>query len=130
MRALIIGEAEREKIAVLKAKAAGRIVDAARAALEDPDAVRARNTDLNIYLPVGFSITYTVEKQPVGLCEHVSISVDSEIGLGPNPHAVELILESFGMRPLASSDGAWNEYYAPNAFAVNVLQKITSLPVR
>jgi hypothetical protein len=103
------------------ALAAGRVVDAGLK--EAPGAVRARNRELTISLPVGFEVTFTHEKQPIGLYRHLSVSVDAE-DKSPNPVQVETILKEFGMRPVLQSDRVWLEPFARGRKAVNVLQSV------
>jgi len=50
----------------------------------------------SIVIPMGVTVTYTEEKQPVGLYRHLSISVDGDPKLLPQPHVCELIMKEFG----------------------------------
>jgi hypothetical protein len=123
MRALIIGVDERRTIADLKDKAAANIIDAALAMKDDPETARRRNQGQTILLPHGFSVTYTRETQPTGLCDHLAVSVDAPKKT-PNPFAVDAILEAFGMRPLKDSLSVWPEALSQSLTAVNVLQAV------
>jgi hypothetical protein len=128
--ALIIGEAEREQIAELKAVAAAtpRDVHGVQAAADqNMPAFRDEAHTMTVSLPVGFAVTYTQEVQPnappPGLCHHISVSVSTPYRV-PNPAAVEMILEEFGMRPIAESHGVWIEDISPGEKAVNVIQLV------
>jgi hypothetical protein len=49
-----------------------------------------------IALHKGYKVVFSIEEQPVGLCKHLSISVDTK-GKAPSVEAVELIMDEFGM---------------------------------
>jgi hypothetical protein len=125
MTALMIGERERGAIAALKERAKSRVtvVDAETMELmvNVGDKVRADNMAFTIFLPAGYRVTYTLEDQPVGRVEHLSVSVTRR-GKMPNPHAVEMILEEFGMRPIRNSDSTWIEEFEPGREAINIAQ--------
>jgi hypothetical protein len=128
--ALMIGEAERKQIAELKAFAAATPRDALAskaAADQNIAAFRDEARTMAVHLPVGFAVVYTQEVQPnappPGLCHHISISVDTPYRV-PHPAAVEMILEEFGMRPIAESDHLYWEDISPGEKAVNVLQLV------
>jgi hypothetical protein len=126
MTALLIGDTERAAIADLKERAQSRVtvVNATTAELmvNVGDEVRAANMAFTIYLPAGYKVTYTLEDQPVGRIEHISISV-MRPGKMPNPVAVDMILREFGMRPLADSDSMWIEAFEPRHEAINIAQR-------
>jgi hypothetical protein len=128
--ALLIGETERAKIAELRAVAAAnpfQVAGLMAAAREDVGAVRDMMRMQSLRLPVGFRVAFSHELQPnappPGLCAHISVSVDRP-GALPDVHAVEMILDAFGMRPLADSHGVWVEDISPGERAVNILQMI------
>jgi len=127
MPALIIGEAQRQQIAELKAVAAANPQDpvsAAAAAARNMRAYRDMMATLSVELPVGYDISYSHEKQPTaGLCHHISISVRRAKKM-PGTEAVAMILEAFGMRPMEKSDGLWIEDINPVTKALNIVQTI------
>lgn len=48
------------------------------------------------FLPVGYRVVFSIERQNHGLCRHISISVDTVEAL-PSVASVELILPLFGI---------------------------------
>ena len=46
----------------------------------------------------GYRVVYSLEEQPIGLCKHISISVEAP-GKLPHELAVKEILKEFGMNP-------------------------------
>lgn len=132
VRPLVIGPEEKARIEALKERAAARVRDAKADLEAAPEAVRQSNFEVaTIALPVGFQVTYTHERQPVGLCQHLSVSVDKR-GKTPHPAAVDMILEAFGMKPLnlgafgrqvrPRHSAVWLEEFEPGMTAVNVVQ--------
>jgi len=53
------------------------------------------NPEHVVHLHDGYRVVFSYEEQPVGLCAHMSISIES--GHAPHPAAVETIMEEFGM---------------------------------
>lgn len=49
-----------------------------------------------VYIPIGIKVVFTMDKQNIGICKHISISVDRP-GKLPNPLVVENILLEFGI---------------------------------
>jgi hypothetical protein len=123
VRALIINDDVRKTIKKLKAKAMDNIVNAADAVREDPEVLRDRNSAQTFTIPNGYKVTYTIERQPFGAAAHISISVN-KLNKGPNPYAVEMILQEFGMSPLAQSVHAWVENITSTQLAINILQQL------
>jgi hypothetical protein len=131
----MIGATEREKITEIIAWAKAHPVsfDTVRKAavpakdrvmLSDrrPDHERPRSRHLDI--PVNFTAAYSVEEQPAGFCAHLSVSVcRRRPGAMPNPQAVKMIAEEFGIPPFDGDDPVrmWVEEYAPGEFAVNLV---------
>lgn len=50
------------------------------------------NLEHVLLIPAGYKVVYSIEQQPVGWCQHISVSVDTH-GLWPSEHAVSEILE-------------------------------------
>jgi hypothetical protein len=127
MIALLIGPAERLAIAKLKLTAAAIPLEPAQvlaAAETDLSAVRRMMWDnYTIRLSEGIRVTYSHEHQPCGLCHHISISVDRP-GKVPAPPVVEMILQEFGMEPIADSLSVWFEDFGETNKAVNLLQLV------
>jgi hypothetical protein len=129
---LVIGAAEREQIAALRALAAANRLDALTAiaaADKDATAFREMMKTFAVFLPFGFCVVYSQEIQPEapppGLCHHISISIDVA-GKLPSEAAVEMILHEFGMLPLNKSQAIWIEDVPPSTKAVNVVQLMQS----
>lgn len=123
MSALLIGQAERDKIEALKALAADPLdaTEMIQLAKSDPLAFTKMMMGFTIELPSGFMVTYSLEKQPIGLVRHISVSVRRP-GMMPHPAAVSMILEAFDMRPIEKSDRIWIEEVDADTKAVNLLQ--------
>jgi hypothetical protein len=130
VRALVIGERERQIIRELLARVAESVPIDAKRAIETmaPEAIRERNRAFTIALPEGYRVTLTHELQPKmgfnpgGLFKHLSVSVTAPMK-APSPAAVEMILDEFGMRPLLDSEQIWSEQFDRNRFAINILQR-------
>lgn len=128
MRALILGEAEQKCINELIAFAAANVLDAKVMAHMPAEAIPAFRDMMNlmtIVLPVGYSVTYSLERQPPGILRHISIAVE-KINKTPNPAAVDMILQAFGMQPFAASLSVWVEDLDGGFKAVNVVQPLVS----
>jgi hypothetical protein len=132
MPVLIIGETEREQIANIVAYARahpltfdtlrnGIVPDTERLALKDRKPGYERPPSQHVVFPGGFRAAFSIEAQPAGLCSHLSISVigHSKKGACPNPAAVEMIAQEFGVPYPA--DKAWLEEYDPGEFAINLV---------
>ena len=101
-RALIIGEEQRQAITDLVTLARlnpfdAAILQAASMTMTDIDLLRWRHKldSFTMGLPIGFTVTYTHEEHPCGLCEHINISVDG--GKYPSTAAIAMICQAFGM---------------------------------
>jgi hypothetical protein len=71
-----------------------------------------------VNLPVGYLAAISFEEQPIGLCRHLSISVDKP-GALPNPAAVEMIMKEFGCDHLLAAP--WIEEFEPGHEAINIV---------
>lgn len=129
VRALIIGPEEREQIAEIVAKVA-----AAKPITKGEDTPDLTEADLEtlqsegrvglIGLPIGFTVVYTREAQPAGLCHHISISIDVP-GRTPTGIAVEMILRVFGMKPFdPTTSRVFLDEIGPGRRAVHVVQLV------
>lgn len=123
---LVIGPEHRAQIAEIRAVAAASVLDchAARAtAAQDMAGYRDMMRMTSLELPYGYRVTYSHERQPCGICQHISISMEWRL---PAPPAVETILLAFGMRPASGSIGCWFEEVDPGTRALNVVQLLSA----
>lgn len=123
-RMLIIREKERLAIAELRAFANANIFEARElleTATKNIRAYRDFMKILSINIPNGYRVTYSHEQQPVGLCSHISVSVDA-VRMLPSVPAMDLILQEFSMRPITESISVWIEDVDATHKAVNVIQ--------
>lgn len=97
MRLLKIDEKARKDIARVKSYAEANIIG--REAVEDMfNGTKAAVGDCPSYtcfIDDGFRVVYSIESQPLGLCGHLSISVDSGDDKVPSLPAVEMIMHEF-----------------------------------
>jgi hypothetical protein len=141
MRPLLIGRIERAQIARAIRKASAKPLsleaitavpgfegDKAHYKLEDRKGTPSRDDciTVNVLLPRGYRVALTFEEQPLGLCKHLSISVDA-LGDLPNPHAVAWICHEYGMRfpPVGK---IWLEEFRRGHSAVNIIDLIGEPP--
>jgi hypothetical protein len=69
-------------------------------------------------LPVGYLAAISFEEQPIGMCRHLSISVDRP-GALPHPEAVKMIMEEFGCTHAVAAP--WVEEFKPGHSAINIV---------
>lgn len=127
-RALVINDTIREIIA--------KAIEAARANPLDSDHLQKHDNQSTVialsdrkpgyergiasqqvFIPSGYRAAFSTEMQPVGLCYHLSISVDTP-GRLPHMQAVIAIAQEFGMKDI---DKSWLEEFEPHHYAVNLL---------
>lgn len=131
MSALLIGPDEQTAIEALKTYAAANPLDPVtmiQLAKRDIDGFCAVMFRYTIRLPTRYAVTFSHEKQPLGLCHHISISVETTDNKLPSMTAVEFILEAFGMQPLSNSVKVWLEHVNQGHDAVNIVQTIGTHP--
>ena len=133
MAMLIIGEAERARIAELKAWASANPMPfeiVRQGVVDDTDVLRLKDRkpgferppSQHMVFPGGhYRAAYSVEEQPAGFCAHLSISVARK-GMMPSLEAVKMIAEEFGLA--FPPDKGWNEEFEPGHYAVNLLTVI------
>jgi hypothetical protein len=138
MRALIIGLDEEAIIRRLVETAIAKPFELAdlRAAMSvKGEALMRWKERLNEHtsdLPVGYLVTYTRERQPLGLCHHINVSVDAH-GMLPHPIAVKMICEAFGMpaiRPGTANPAivhTWVETYSNGRLARHIIALVEPL---
>ena len=76
----------------------------------------------SVLIPMGYRANFSVEEQPIGLCDHLSVSVDDPARV-PSPDAVLLIAKAYGMAPIDNLAEAtvWLEEFEPGHRAVNLV---------
>lgn len=110
--ALIIRPHEEKLIQALKEKAAAhpmlldQVKRLAAQREQTGDPIRPENDEYTVVLPIDYQVTYTHEEQPVGMCAHISISIDASSSRGPHPAAVNEILRLFGFVCRVDKPGA------------------------
>jgi len=126
----MIGAKEREAIAELVAKAAARptplenLVRAASHKKKTGDAFNAMNEAATIDIPLGYAVTYTHEEQPGAVCRHMSVSAASKPGTGPNPAAVEMLMEEFGFKNRLATAYAYLDTLRDGRLVINVVEPL------
>lgn len=77
-----------------------------------------------VMIPHGYMVAFSVEEQPGGLCNHLSVSVDKP-GMLPSPDAVAMIADACGMEFEQNIERGtvmvWLEEFDPGHQAVNVV---------
>lgn len=121
MRPLVIGNAEKEKLAVLRKYAEDHPYSASDMLdLMNGEIKAAGNQkEFQCEIPVGFKIVFTIEGQPPGPARHLSISVP-EKGRFPSPEACEWVMEMLGFKNKFNGCRVWIE----EEIAVNILELI------
>jgi hypothetical protein len=104
-RVLLIDNAVLERIHEIQAYAEAHVftVDQLKAIMKaGPEAAAGTDPGFRMIIPMGYRTVYTLEEQrePVGRCTHVSISLDGPWGALPHPTAVNVILQAFGIPPI------------------------------
>ena len=138
IRALIIGDAERALIdeAVRRAREhplspkdvqrIGETVPQGQPHLSladrSGDVRRGPSEPWGVELPGGFQAAISFEHQPIGLCRHLSVSVDKP-GYLPHMAAVGMIAEAFGF-VAGMERHIWVEEFKPGCHAVNVVEPV------
>jgi hypothetical protein len=83
--------------------------------------------ECRMIIPIGYRVVYSIEAQPPGLCDHISVSVeDTNLDCLPSTIAVETIMQLFGMPKLVDCIAQWVETINegdPKAINVLALQK-------
>jgi hypothetical protein len=136
VRALFIGEAERAACAAAASRAAKHptpLEDSMRTAQAVPQGKAMlsladrlgpfKPLDVEcVELPGGYQCAFSFEHQPIGLCRHLSVAVDTP-GRMPHMAAVGMIAEAFGFVQGAERR-IWVEEFAPGHHAVNVVEPV------
>jgi hypothetical protein len=131
-RALLINDGARLRISHLIEKASRHItpLEVVRAGGERRAAGGPETEDANsaftIMIPRGYWVTYTQEKQREDcVCAHISISVaDAKPGFGPNPAAVQVILEEFGFKHPLKNLPSWTSRTSDGELVVEFIEPL------
>ena len=77
-------------------------------------------------VPLGYRCVYTVERQLIGWCRHLSVSLLGQAvrGLGPSPEAVSWLMAEFGFSGGVRDAITYVEPLGEGCFAVNLLQAL------
>lgn len=94
--------------------------------LVNPMTVIGENPNYLVELPMGFRVVYSVEEQPMGLCRHLSISVDNQ---EPSFNDLLIVIGYFGFNTdlLDGKAYRYTEKCMVNGqlcFATNVIEKL------
>ena len=73
----------------------------------------------HVHIHDGYRVIYSIEEHPIGLCTHISISVESKTKY-PHEMAVETILKAFEIPPIKENLAVWLD---KEWKAVNLLHK-------
>lgn len=79
-----------------------------------------------VVIPMGYTAAVSFEQQPepLGLCMHLSISVDNP-GRVPHPVAVDMLAKAFGMHyDNVYPRHLWPEEFEPGHIAINILEPV------
>jgi hypothetical protein len=79
------------------------------------------NPDYVVYIHEGYRVVYSLEEQPTGWCQHISISVERS-NKYPHEIAMKMILEAFGMS--GDFKKCLNIWLEKETESVNILQKV------
>jgi hypothetical protein len=82
-----------------------------------------RNIDQTITLPFGYTVTFTIEWQPMGQCRHVSMASPRANRI-PIEAAMDMILPALGFIP-GRERHAWAEMLSDDRIAHNIVEIIT-----
>lgn len=134
-RALLIGEGERKAIKEAIERAAKRPITLdmvkameikgdrhltldMRRQQQGPDWEKKRPRSEFVSLPIGYRCAISFEEQTIGMCRHLSVSIDRP-GALPSPEAFDMIAKEFGCEHVVAQP--WIEEFAPGHDAVNVV---------
>lgn len=85
---------------------------------QGPDWEKKRPRSEFVDLPIGYRCAISFEEQTIGMCRHLSVSVDKP-GALPNPAAFEAIAKEFGCEHVLAKP--WIEEFAPGHDAINIV---------
>ena len=80
---------------------------------------------LTIYLPISYTVTFSVESgHPAGLCRHLSMSGARRSGKAPTPEAIWMVAELLGFQGTLKACTQWMEDIGDGDKAVNIIQPL------
>lgn len=130
MAALVIGTAQREAMAALRARASAHPVHMP-AVLEQLKTQEGRQAHmkrmamLTVALPTAFMLTFSIDTgHPVGTCRHMSLSATRR-GRAPTPAALWMVAEELGFVGGLNACTVWKEDIGDGAVAINVIQPVS-----
>lgn len=124
MNVLLLGNEAAEAIAELKVRAEAQPLVAENmlnVLMVDPLGFRDMMNMYSIDLPIGYRVTFCVERQPSGSYYHLAISVGGEL---PSFATAGAIAREFGMGRLQLMRCIWVEEMGGGRQAINLLQLI------
>ena len=83
--------------------------------------LRAFLLNCTVGLDVGYSVTFTFEERPYGLCRHLEVSVGNGI---PEREAMQLLLDEFGFQGPLGRCIVWEEKFGKDHLSVNVVEAL------
>jgi len=128
MRALVIDDAAKRRVAELKAYAEQHrySMDDLKKLCEPNPGIPIPGDDpsFSMHMSRGFRIVYTQEYQEIGLCHHLSVSVDHTGNPKyPNFGAVMAIMELFGMGKDKDIIRAWPDKDTRSANVLSLVKE-------
>ena len=140
MRTLLIDKKVRANIKGLMAAASAKPTPVNRVmseALQDKDIIDVKLSDWRpgqrgnlapyIVIPQGYRVAYSIEEQPIGMCAHLSVSVDKR-GKLPSITSIEAIAFEFNINMKTDKLTVWLEEFEPGWSAVNIVCLMESKP--
>jgi len=85
---------------------------------QGPDWEKKRPQSEFVELPVGIRAAISFEEQEIGMCRHLSVSVDTP-GALPNPAIIESLIKEFGCEHVLAAP--WIEEFEPGHSAINIV---------
>ncbi len=125
MRALIIGQEEKQKLQALVAHAEKNIFSI-------DDLLDTFNKELSpagelagfvCDIPNGYKVVFSINRTPAGNLRHLSVSVDTP-GRMPSPESVEMIMKEIGFENGMMNCKLWLEDIGENHKAINIVEPI------
>lgn len=115
--AAAVRRAEANPISFEKLRAGAVEPSKTEIALSDRKPGYERPPSEHVLIPIGYRAAFSIEDQPVGLCHHISVSVEQP-GKLPSKDAVIMIAAAYG---ITRADSIWLEEFDPGHQAVNVI---------
>lgn len=125
MRPMVLNGDARVRIARVMEYAEANVVKLAdiREVIEGKRAPAGDIPEHVCVIPVGFRAVFSMEEQAVGLCRHLSVSIDGPADKVPNPEAVRALMEEFGFEGTLEDACVWSEPFGEGV-AINVMEQV------